>query len=91
MKSRKREIIVPKYYRAPLWPDDLFDPVHSLWNRHCNIWITAPEWLAWLRRHPHPQRLKVWRHKSLGWTYPSRPMICGLSQLASTLKPRRLP
>lgn len=92
MKSRKREFQVPSYYRAPMWPSRFMEPVEHIWQEYCDVWITASEWIAWLRRHKKPEYEKVYGRSTGGkWVYRARPMIESSFYLCSTRKERRLP
>lgn len=91
MNSR-RKYRIPVYYRAATRRPEVritgMEELHQIaWDmeRH---WLTASEWLAWIKRRDGTGR-KLWNGKC--WHYPLRPQVLAWRYQRSTLKVRRLP
>lgn len=82
------DIQLPSHYRAPTWVEwrhkDTIPGIAWDMDRH---WLTASEWLAWVRRRDG--RKTRWDGEK--WKYPPRPQIRAGFMPYSTIKTRRLP
>ncbi len=92
-RIRRFEIKVPATYKAPLRrPSETWDFAGAIAWDQTTHWITAPEWLAWLRRRG-PRRTYVCYGRNSGgkWVPRPRPQIEATIRPMSNLKRSKLP
>lgn len=72
--SREGRPAVPGYYKFPMRRPSVLDQHMALSWDQCSTWITAQEWLAWLRRSGSRRSYSV--YGALGrWAPRPRPII----------------